>query len=74
MARRRFLRLSAGGALASPAPKRNGPLSQMLLDRSTDILWGRAPVSAWDQVLQDWRGQGGDAIRNELEHVMGGNA
>ncbi|MBV9326460.1 MAG: hypothetical protein JO352_22070 [Chloroflexi bacterium] len=54
--------------------KQNGPLTQMLLDRSTDILWGRAPVSSWDQVVQDWRSQGGDAIRSELEQVMGGNA
>jgi len=25
-------------------------------------------------VVQDWRSQGGDAIRSELEQVMGGNA
>ena len=60
--------------LSATYGKRNGPLSQMLSDRSTDILWGRAPVSSWDQVVKDWRDQGGDAIRHELEEVMGTSA
>ncbi|GAA3306974.1 hypothetical protein [Nonomuraea dietziae] len=42
----------------------------MRTDRVTSIIAGRAPVSDLDQLVKDWRAQGGDKIRAEFESVI----
>jgi putative aldouronate transport system substrate-binding protein len=42
-------------------------LDQLYRDRISAIVAGRAPLSAFDQFVQDWRSRGGDQIRKEYE-------
>lgn len=57
--------------LYSPTDATKGAaLAQMLADAELAIVSGRSPVSSWDQTVQDWRAQGGDQIRTELEQLL----
>jgi putative aldouronate transport system substrate-binding protein len=42
-------------------------LTQAMTDGVNQILFGRAPVDSLDQLVKDWRANGGDKIRSELE-------
>jgi putative aldouronate transport system substrate-binding protein len=42
----------------------------MVFDRLNDIITGRAPFSAYDQLVSDWRSQGGDAARKEFQDAV----
>jgi putative aldouronate transport system substrate-binding protein len=42
-------------------------LNQMIFDRVLDIAAGHAPMSDLDQLVKDWRGQGGDKLRDEFQ-------
>ena len=42
-------------------------LNQLIFDRVLDIAAGHAPMSDLDQLVKDWRAQGGDAVRDELQ-------
>jgi putative aldouronate transport system substrate-binding protein len=46
---------------------RGASLTQAMTDGVNQILFGRAPVSSLDQVVKDWRANGGDQIRAEYE-------
>jgi putative aldouronate transport system substrate-binding protein len=46
---------------------RGAALTQTMTDGVNQILFGRAPVDSLDQLVQDWRANGGDTIRGELE-------
>ncbi len=46
---------------------RASELDQLYRDRMSAIVTGRAPLSAFDQFVQDWRSRGGDQIRKEYE-------
>ena len=39
-------------------------------DAMNDILFGKRPVSALDDLVKDWRTNGGDKIRGELEQAF----
>ncbi|WP_433440930.1 extracellular solute-binding protein [Nonomuraea sp. CA-141351] len=45
-------------------------LFTMRTDRVTSIVAGRAPVSDLDQLVKDWRAQGGDKARAEFEEAL----
>ncbi len=45
-------------------------LTQLITDRLTAIINGRAPLSDHDQLVKDWRAQGGDQIRAEYEAAI----
>lgn len=45
-------------------------LTQLITDRLTAIINGRAPLSEHDQLVKDWRAQGGDQIRAEYEAAI----
>jgi len=49
---------------------RGASLSQAMTDGVNQILFGRAPVSSLDQLVKDWRGNGGDQIRSEFESAF----
>jgi putative aldouronate transport system substrate-binding protein len=44
-------------------------LGQMVNDRLSAIIAGRAPMSDYDNLVRDWRSQGGDQIRQEYEEA-----
>ncbi|MBV9325399.1 MAG: extracellular solute-binding protein [Chloroflexi bacterium] len=45
-------------------------LHQMMGDGLLAIIFGRADVSSLDQLVKDWRAQGGDQIRSEFEQAL----
>jgi putative aldouronate transport system substrate-binding protein len=54
--------------LYSPTDSSKGiTLKNAFTDKLNDILFGRQPVSTLDQAVQEWRANGGDAIRAEYE-------
>jgi putative aldouronate transport system substrate-binding protein len=36
------------------------------------IIFGRSDLSSYDQLVSNWRSQGGDQIRSEFEKALGG--
>ena len=58
----------ASVGLYSPTNASKGAsLTQTMTDGVNEILFGRSPVDALDQLVKDWRANGGDQIRSELE-------
>ena len=42
-------------------------LKNAFTDRLLEIVFGKQPVSAFDDLVKEWRANGGDAIRAEYE-------
>jgi hypothetical protein len=42
----------------------------MLYEQINDIVVGRQPGNHLNEVIKNWREQGGDQIRTEFEHVI----
>jgi putative aldouronate transport system substrate-binding protein len=58
----------ASVGLYSPTNASKGAsLTQAMTDGVNQILFGRSPVDSLDQLVSDWRANGGDQIRSELE-------
>jgi putative aldouronate transport system substrate-binding protein len=45
-------------------------LRTAFLDGLSDILFGRAPISGYADLVQNWRSNGGDTIRSEYEKAF----
>ena len=45
-------------------------LDQFIRDEMRNIVVGRSPMSAYAQVVADWRADGGDQVRAELERAL----
>jgi putative aldouronate transport system substrate-binding protein len=45
-------------------------LDQAVSDRMNDIITGRLPMSAYDQVVGEWRSGGGEQIRKEFQQAL----
>ena len=45
-------------------------LNQMMGDGFLDIIFGRSDMGRYDQLVKDWRSQGGDQIRSEFEQAL----
>jgi putative aldouronate transport system substrate-binding protein len=57
--------------LYSPTDSSKGiTLRTTFIDKMNDILFGRAPVSGFDDMVKDWRANGGDTIRGEYEKAF----
>ncbi len=57
----------------SPADARRGAtLARLIFDRVSGIAAGRQPMSDLDQLVKDWKSQGGDEIRAEYEKAIAG--
>jgi putative aldouronate transport system substrate-binding protein len=55
----------------SPAAAETGTtLSQLVADKYTEIVTGRAELDSWDQLVEDWRSRGGDDQRAEYEEAI----
>jgi putative aldouronate transport system substrate-binding protein len=60
--------------LYSPSDGSKGiTLRTTFLDGLSDILFGRQPVSAMDDLVKAWRTNGGDTIRTEYERAFQAN-
>jgi len=45
-------------------------VNQKMSDGLNDIIFGRSDVASLDQLVKDWRAQGGDTIRSEFEAAL----
>lgn len=46
---------------------KGGVIGQTVTDGLIDIFYGRRPLTDFDQIVRDWKSNGGDQIRGELE-------
>ncbi|GAC1329676.1 MAG: extracellular solute-binding protein [Chloroflexota bacterium] len=60
------------GRFSTTDASKGAILRQMITDRIQAILVGQAPMSDYDQLVADWRSQGGDQIRAEYLHALDG--
>jgi putative aldouronate transport system substrate-binding protein len=58
------------GLYSPTAVTKRGELNQLVSDRVTAVITGREPASALDEMVKDWRGRGGDQIRQELQDEL----
>jgi putative aldouronate transport system substrate-binding protein len=57
--------------LYSPTDSSKGiTLRTSFTDKLNDILFGRQPVSTYDDIVKEWRANGGDTIRAEYEKAF----
>ena len=49
---------------------RASALNQKMGDGLLDIIFGRADLNSYDQLVKDWRSAGGDQIRIEFEQAL----
>ena len=50
--------------------QRGTVLNQKIGDGMNDIIFGRADLSTFDQLVNDWKSGGGDQIRSEYEQAL----
>lgn len=62
-----IVRNAAEGVYSAAAINKGGQLTKIVDDAELEILSGRQPIEYWDTVVDNWRRQGGDQIRSELE-------
>jgi putative aldouronate transport system substrate-binding protein len=60
------------GLYSQTNAQRAASLNQKMGDGLLAIIFGRAEMSSYDQLVQDWRSQGGDQIRTEFQQALGG--
>ena len=58
------------GQYSPTAASKGVSLDQLIFDRVSGIAAGRAPMSDLDQLVKDWRAQGGDTVREELQQAL----
>jgi putative aldouronate transport system substrate-binding protein len=58
------------GKYSATAATRGVVLDQLIFDRVSGIAAGRAPMSDLVQLINDWRSQGGEVIRSELQQAL----
>lgn len=62
-----IVRNASEGVYSAAAINKGGQLTKLIDDAELEILSGRQPIDYWDTVVENWRRQGGDQIRGELE-------
>jgi putative aldouronate transport system substrate-binding protein len=58
------------GQYSPTAASKGLSLDQLIFDRVSGIAAGRAPLTDLDQLVNDWRAQGGDTVREELQQAL----
>jgi putative aldouronate transport system substrate-binding protein len=58
------------GQFSATDEAKGAQLNLMIFDRVSAMAAGRAPLTDLDQLVKDWRSQGGDQIRSEFEQVL----
>ena len=59
------------GLYSQTNAQRAASLNQKMGDGLLAIIFGRAEMASFDQLVQDWRSQGGDQIRSEFQQALG---
>jgi putative aldouronate transport system substrate-binding protein len=59
------------GLFSQTNAERASSLNQKMGDGLLTIIFGRADISSYDQLVADWRSGGGDQIRTEFERALG---
>ncbi len=66
-----YAQIDPTSTLYSPTFASKGTvLAQMVYNQVGEVVLGRAPVSTIDQLIIDWKAQGGDQIRGEFEQAI----
>lgn len=60
----------AMGLYSETQSRKGGQLAKAITGLENDILQGRKPVSAWSEGVRDWKRNGGDTIRDELQESL----
>jgi putative aldouronate transport system substrate-binding protein len=58
------------GLFSRTASQKAALLHQPLTDGLYNIMFGRAPIGSLDGLVKQWRANGGDAIRSELQRAL----
>jgi putative aldouronate transport system substrate-binding protein len=58
------------GVYSASNAKLAASLNQKMSDGLNDIIFGRSDIRSLDQLVKDWRAQGGDTIRGEFELAL----
>jgi putative aldouronate transport system substrate-binding protein len=61
---------AATGLYSATDSSKGITLKTAFTDKMNDILFGRAPVSGFDDLVAEWRSDGGDIIRGEYEKAF----
>jgi putative aldouronate transport system substrate-binding protein len=59
------------GLYSQTNAQRAASLNQAMGDGLLAIIFGRSDMSTYDQLVKNWRSQGGDQIRSEFESALG---
>ena len=66
-----FAQIDPTSTLYSPTFASKGTvLAQMLANGVGEVVLGRSPVGSLDQLIADWKSQGGDQMRTEFEQAI----
>jgi putative aldouronate transport system substrate-binding protein len=66
-----YAQIDPTSTLYSPTyAAKNTVLNQMVYTQIGEIVLGRADVSSYDQLVRDWKSQGGDQMRTEFEQAL----
>ena len=66
-----YAQIDPTSTLYSPTFASKGSvLQQMVYNTIGEVVLGRAPASSFDQLVKDWKSQGGDQIRTEFEQAI----
>ena len=58
------------GLYSATSAKLAASLNQKMGDGLNNVIFGRDDLSSFDQLVKDWRAQGGDTIRGEFEAAL----
>jgi putative aldouronate transport system substrate-binding protein len=62
------------GLYSQTSAQRAASLNQTMGDGLLGIIFGQNPLTSYDQLVSDWRSQGGDQIRSEFEQALTASA
>ncbi|MEO3744068.1 extracellular solute-binding protein [Plantactinospora sp. B5E13] len=65
-----LVRNPAEGLYSETSLSKSGELTKIIDTAELDIVFGRKPISAWDDAVRQWRAAGGDQIRGEYEKAF----
>lgn len=58
------------GLVSQTAQMKAAELNALIKDISFDVVSGKSDIAELDEVVDQWRTQGGDAVRNEYEQAL----
>jgi putative aldouronate transport system substrate-binding protein len=64
---------AAVGLYSDTQSKKGAQLKKMMEDAQNDIFFGRKPLSSWDDVVKQWKSQGGDQTADEFAKASHGS-